>query len=60
MSMFDSSFNESLTASGKRRSRPVPNIPMEILKDSPIPEVSAVSYRIFFFLVAKGCFDQKV
>jgi len=41
MSMFDSSFNESLTASGKRRSRPVPNIPMEILKDSPIPEVSS-------------------
>ena len=52
MSMFDSSFNDSLTASGKRKSRPVPNIPIDILKDSPVTEMSAVSiYQIESFVV---------
>eukprot|EP00111_Clytia_hemisphaerica_P024634 TCONS_00072616-protein len=41
MSMLEGSFNDSLTASGKRKPRPVPRIPMEILKDSPVPETSA-------------------
>lgn len=48
-SMFDSSLNESLTLSGKRKSRPVPNIPIEILKDSPVPEVSAVNLFSFIY-----------
>ena len=59
MNLSDSSFNESLTASGKRRSRPVPNIPMEILKDSPIPETSAVSHSLNLILVANALFIYK-
>ena len=44
ISMLDSSLlNDSLTSSQRRKSRPVPKIPGELLKDSPVPETSQVS-----------------